>query len=65
MIAPASRKLGKYDILGYVHLSQLGDPDPMAEPNRRWVRPKACELGGKYVSIMMSSANTTAGYSEP
>ena len=49
--------MGKYDILGYVNVAQLSVPDPMAEENRRQVRPRACELGGSYVSIMTSGTN--------
>ena len=52
--------MGKYDILGYVTVSQLAAADPYAEENRKIVRPKACELGGKSVSIMLSSTSTGA-----
>jgi hypothetical protein len=51
--------MGKYDILGYVMLTQLAVADPYAEENRRLVRPRACELGGDKVALMMSSATTT------
>lgn len=49
--------MGKYDILGYVNVSELAVPDPLAEENRREVRPRACELGGSYVAIMISATN--------
>ncbi len=49
--------MGKYDVLGYVTVQQLAVADPFAEENRRIVRPRACELGGKAVAIMMSSAS--------
>jgi hypothetical protein len=49
--------LGKYDILGYVTVQQLAVADPFAEENRRIVRPKACELGGQFVALMLSSTS--------
>ena len=51
--------MGRYDILGYVMVTQLAVPDPYAEENRRLVRPRACELGGDKVALMISSAATT------
>lgn len=52
--------LGHYDVLGYVNIHQLAAADPYAEANRQLVRPRACELGGTAVSIMISATNTSS-----
>jgi hypothetical protein len=49
--------MGKYDVLGYVQMSHLQIVDPLDESNRVAARPKACAMGGQYISLPL--ANTT------
>lgn len=49
-----------WDVMGYVTLSDTGVLDPLAEDNRRMVRPRACAMGGTAIGVAIASANQTA-----
>lgn len=49
-----------WDLLGYVAFSDSGTQDPMAEENRKLVRPRACKMGGTAIAVSMNATSTGA-----
>lgn len=48
---------GQYEMVGVVAVGADAGSDPMSEPIRKLVRPRACALGGEVISLA-SSATT-------
>jgi hypothetical protein len=62
---------GRWEVLGYVVLSQEGVRDPLAPSYRDQVRPRACAMGGEGVTVSqtataepwaLSAGGTTISY---
>lgn len=49
---------GRWQIVGYVTLSETGMPDPFAPRYRDLVRPRACAMGGSAVTLFVNASNT-------
>jgi len=47
-----------WDVLGYVTLHDHEAADPVAEENRKLVRPRACAMGGTSIAIAMATTTT-------
>ncbi|HEY1812911.1 MAG TPA: hypothetical protein VGG74_11225 [Kofleriaceae bacterium] len=47
----------RWDLLGYVSLTNNGVLDPASPTNRELVRPRACTMGGTAVAVAMNSTS--------
>jgi hypothetical protein len=47
---------GKYEMVGAVNIGADEGTDPMSEPMRALVRPRACAMGGEVISLLASGA---------
>jgi hypothetical protein len=51
---------GRWEIVGYVTLSETGMADPFAPRYRDLVRPRACAMGGTAVTLFANATNSYA-----